>query len=64
MRRVERENLAHLLATIHLVIRQQDGHEQGTGHYCHLTNFTYEKFVEKYAAFTSVTLSHIYVVCY
>lgn len=47
MHRVEKENLAHLLATIHLVIRQQDGQEQGTGHYYHLTNFTYEKFVEK-----------------
>ena len=47
MRAMERENLAHLLATIHLVIRQQDGQEQGTGQYHHLTNFTYEKFVEK-----------------
>ena len=45
--RVERENLAHMLATMHIVIRQQDGHEKGPGQYSHLTNLTYEKFVEK-----------------
>lgn len=44
---IDRENLAHMLATMHIVIRQQDGNERTTGEYCHLTNFTFEKFVEK-----------------
>ena len=44
-----RENLSHLLATMHLVMRQQDGRETGVGHYNHLTNATYEKFVERWA---------------
>ena len=49
MERVTRENLSHLLATMHLVMRQQDGRETGVGHYNHLTNATYEKFVERWA---------------
>ena len=44
---IQRENLAHLLATMHLAIRQLDGEEQGPGQYRHLTNTTYEKFVER-----------------
>ena len=47
MKRIEKENVAHMLSTMHLVIRQQDGHEQGCGQYKHLTNLTYEKFVER-----------------
>ncbi|XP_033641711.1 dynein beta chain, flagellar outer arm-like [Asterias rubens] len=45
---IQRENLAHLLATMHLAIRQLDGEEQGPGQYRHLTNTTYEKFVERF----------------
>ena len=44
---IQRENLAHLLATMHLAIRQLDGEEKGPGQYSHLTNTTYEKFVER-----------------
>ena len=51
MSRVERENIAHMLATMHMVLRQQDGNEQSTGQYQHLTNLTYEKFVERYKMF-------------
>jgi hypothetical protein len=47
MKRIEKENVAHMLSTMHLVIRQQDGHEQSCGQYKHLTNLTYEKFVER-----------------
>ena len=42
-----RENIAHLLSTMHIVLRQQDGHECGSGQYGHITNTTYEKFVER-----------------
>ena len=48
MSRVQHENLAYLLATMHLVIHQQDGNNQGAGRYGHITNITYEKFVERY----------------
>ena len=45
---IQKENLAHLLATMHLSNRQLDGGEKGAGQYQHLTNTTYEKFVERY----------------
>ncbi|XP_022099208.1 dynein beta chain, ciliary-like [Acanthaster planci] len=45
---IQKENLAHLLATMHLAIRQLDGEEKGAGQYNHLTNTTYEKFVERF----------------
>ena len=47
MDKVQRENIAHLLATMHIVLRQQDGQEQGTGQYHHVTNTSYENFVER-----------------
>lgn len=43
----QRENTAHLLATMHIVLRQQDGQEQGTGRYRHLTNTSFEKVVDR-----------------
>lgn len=43
----EQENFAHMLATMHMVIRQQDGQELTSGQYGHLTNLSYEKFVER-----------------
>ena len=48
MNRVERENISHLLATMHIVLRQQDGQETGPGQYKHITNTSFEKFVERY----------------
>eukprot|EP00057_Strongylocentrotus_purpuratus_P006394 XP_011660868.1 PREDICTED: dynein beta chain, flagellar outer arm [Strongylocentrotus purpuratus] len=48
MNNIQQENLAHLLATMHLAIRQLDGEEKGPGRYKHLTNTTYEKFVERF----------------
>ena len=47
MTAVQRENVAHMLASMHLVLRQQDGGERTAGEYGHVTNTTYEKFVEK-----------------
>ena len=47
MNGIQQENLAHLLATMHLALRGLDGEEQGPGRYKHLTNTTYEKFVER-----------------
>ena len=47
MDKIQRENIAHLLATMHAVLRQQDGQEKGTGQYHHVTNTSYEKFVER-----------------
>lgn len=47
MDRKEKENISHMLATMHVVIRQQDGQEQTSGQFSHLTNLTYEKFVER-----------------
>ncbi|XP_076457719.1 uncharacterized protein LOC143291635 isoform X3 [Babylonia areolata] len=48
MTAVQRENVAHMVASMHLVLRQQDGGEKTTGEYGHVTNTTYEKFVEKF----------------
>ena len=48
MDRKMKENLSHMLATMHIVIRQQDGQERTAGQYSHLTNLTYEKFVERF----------------
>ncbi len=47
MTNVQKENIAYMLAMMHLVARQQDGEERGPGQYGHLTNVTYEKFVER-----------------
>jgi hypothetical protein len=44
---VQKENVAHMLASMHLVLRQQDGGEKNSGEYGHVTNTSYEKFVEK-----------------
>ncbi|XP_069115919.1 uncharacterized protein [Argopecten irradians] len=50
---VQRENIAHMLASMHLVLRQQDGQEKDSGEYRHITNTTYEKFVERYISLAS-----------
>lgn len=48
MTAVQRENIAHLLASMHLCIRQQDDTgSQGGGEFGHLNDTTYQKFVEK-----------------
>jgi len=44
---MEKENLAHLMASMHLVLRHQEGCDVKAGRYGHLTNTTYEIFVEK-----------------
>ncbi|XP_053409232.1 uncharacterized protein LOC123561373 isoform X4 [Mercenaria mercenaria] len=48
MNEVQRENVAHMLASMHLVLRQQDGQERDSGEYRHVTNTSYEKFVERF----------------
>ncbi|XP_071095883.1 uncharacterized protein [Haliotis cracherodii] len=49
---VQRENIAHMLASMHLVLRQQDGQERDSGEYSHITNTSYEKFVERFISLT------------
>ncbi|KAJ8316357.1 hypothetical protein KUTeg_006371 [Tegillarca granosa] len=50
---IQRENIAHMLASMHLVLRQQDGQEKDAGEYRHITNTSYEKFVERYISLAS-----------
>ena len=45
---VQRENVAHMLASMHLVLRQQDGGEKTPGEYGHVNNASYEKFIERF----------------
>jgi len=45
---LQKENMAHMLASMHLVIRQADGKEETSGTYNNLTNTTYEKFIERF----------------
>lgn len=47
MTAIQKENISHMLASMHLVLRQQDGQEKDAGEYCHITNTSYEKFVER-----------------
>lgn len=47
MDNIQRENIAHMMASMHLVLRQQDGGEKDAGEYRHVTNTSYEKFVER-----------------
>ena len=54
-----KENLSHMLATMHMVIRQQDGQEVGAGQYNHLTNLTFEKFVERFISLANERYKHI-----
>lgn len=42
---VQTENLAHLLASMHLSIKQQDCGEEQCGTYGHITNTGFEVFV-------------------
>ncbi|MGH0150313.1 UNVERIFIED_CONTAM: hypothetical protein FKN15_050185 [Acipenser sinensis] len=44
----EKENVSHLLASMHLVICKHDGNRKGTGRFGHLTNGTYETFVQNF----------------
>ncbi|XP_055866060.1 uncharacterized protein LOC106055129 isoform X2 [Biomphalaria glabrata] len=45
---VQKENVAHMLASMHLVLRQQDGGEKTPGEYGHVTNTSYVKFVLRF----------------
>lgn len=45
---LQKENMSHMLASMHMVIRQSDGKEDTCGTYNHLTNTTYEKFIQRY----------------
>ncbi|XP_052258855.1 uncharacterized protein LOC127863384 isoform X2 [Dreissena polymorpha] len=51
---IQRENVAHMLASMHLVLRQQDGQERDSGEYRHVTNTSYEKFVERFISTASL----------
>ena len=42
-----KENMAHLFASIHLSLSEHDPSEDTSGFYGHITNTTFEKFVER-----------------
>ncbi|XP_069470025.1 uncharacterized protein [Ambystoma mexicanum] len=42
----EKENVCHLLASMHLAIARHDQCQQGRGEYGHITNATFETFVQ------------------
>lgn len=44
---VQKENLAHLLASMHLSLKQQDSGDEQSGSYGHITNTGFQVFVEK-----------------
>lgn len=43
----EKENIAHLLASMHLAIDELDEETQVIGRSGHVTNTTFERFVEQ-----------------
>ncbi|XP_064650622.1 uncharacterized protein LOC135502065 isoform X3 [Lineus longissimus] len=60
MKPVQRENIAHMLATMHIVLRQQDGQETTSGEYNHVTNTSYEKFVERFISLANARHADIH----
>ena len=50
----EKENFAHLLASMHLAISELDRDKQINPKFSHITNTTFERFVEQYVAIFSV----------
>lgn len=62
MNDVQRENIAHMMASMHLVLRQQDGGEKDAGEYRHVTNTSFEKFVERYHTFL-IMFPHLPSIC-
>uniref|UniRef100_W5M8M7 Uncharacterized protein n=1 Tax=Lepisosteus oculatus TaxID=7918 RepID=W5M8M7_LEPOC len=44
----ERENICHLLASMHLAVGKSDGRGKGMGRFGHLTNSTYESFARTF----------------
>lgn len=55
---VDKENIAHLLATMHQVLRDQDGKSMDCGQYQHLTNRSYEQFVERFLQQKNILLGN------
>ena len=43
----EKENIAHLLASMHLAVAESGGSERINGKFKHVTNTTFERFVEQ-----------------
>ncbi|KAH9514965.1 hypothetical protein Btru_021540, partial [Bulinus truncatus] len=56
---VQKENVAHMLASMHLVLRQQDGGEKTPGEYGHVTNTSYEKFVYRFITLANERLKEV-----
>eukprot|EP00795_Rhopilema_esculentum_P016198 gene16198-7569_t len=44
----EKENIAYLLASMHLAVAESDGSERINGKFKHVTNTTFERFVEHF----------------
>ena len=67
MTSVERENVSHLLASMHLILRQQDTQDTtqivGDGQYGHITNTSFEKFVERSVYHKFFVCNSIHVLC-
>ncbi|XP_023931015.1 dynein beta chain, ciliary-like [Lingula anatina] len=59
MNKIQKENIAHMLSSMHIAIHQQDGQEKGSGEYRHITNTTYEKFVERFISVANARHSEI-----
>ncbi|EDV28903.1 uncharacterized protein TRIADDRAFT_19158, partial [Trichoplax adhaerens] len=55
----DQENLAHLMASMHLSIRHHDDSVYDGGTYGHITNYTFEKFVERFCDMTAKRFSDI-----
>ena len=51
MTSLQQENMAHMLASMHQVVRQADGKEETSGTYDNLSNTTYQQFIERYLLF-------------
>lgn len=45
---VQKENMAHLLASMHLSIKQQDSGDEDSGSYGHITNTGFQVFVQRF----------------
>ncbi|GFS27875.1 dynein beta chain, flagellar outer arm [Elysia marginata] len=56
---MQQENVSHMLASMHLVLRQQDGGEQTCGEYCHVNNTSYQKFVERFISLANTKNSEV-----
>ena len=58
----QRENLCHLLASMHMALRQADG--TATGSHGHLTNTTFQFFIEKFVPTYTCSKNECVPICF